>query len=277
MPASPPVAPQLVVSTPVPQAVPDGTEQRSRGDRYGNAFVRSLVPTKHVLAQQGSYWTSSMLPQATVLQLGLSAAFSALAPAILITNTGQQGDSQAKRTFLDYIRFVVSVAPTSGTSLWYASVTDSKDRTPSTISNGSGGSGPGTPATATAYRSPIVCTNQDLSPTLVSACYFPLSTAAGAPPAAPAAGPNARTIVGNGLLRAQIPVALDTVTIQFGAVDLPGQSLVTAAPAGASRIVEPHPAVVLGPGEWYLLYLWAPSNATAGLAFSGLEVGGWDE
>jgi hypothetical protein len=115
----------------------------------------------------------------------------------------------------------------------------------------------------------------DEAPSVYGVPYLPLSTAAGAPPTVPSAGTNARVIVGNLPLRAQIPVVGDEYIITFGNVDPSGQ-LVTAAPAGASRVVSYHPPVVVGPGQWFLLYLWSPSNITAGLAFSGLDMG-WSE
>jgi hypothetical protein len=82
--------------------------------------------------------------------------------------------------------------------------------------------------------------------------------------------------MGNGALRGQIPVAQDEFVIQFGASDVPGGALVTAAPAGASRVVSMHPPVVISPGGTLLIYMWGPSNATAGIAFSGVEMG-WVE
>lgn len=256
---------------PTRKADSQDTDVAFRLKSYGDVGVESVWNTRHVLADEGCVFTATMLPGATTLQLGLSATFSALAGAIVIGNSASKTDPNAKSVYLDYLRMLVITAPTSGTNLLYATVLDDTDRTPTTISNG-GSDGPGTPATATAYLSKVNCTNMGLTPAPVSRVYFPMSTAAGAPPVIPKAGPNARTIVGNGPLRAQIPVAGDEYLVQFGNIDAQ-QALVTAAPAGASRVVSHHPAVVLGPGQWFVFYLWSLSNATAGLAFSGLEAG----
>lgn len=248
------------------------TDVAIRLKRYGDVAVESAWPGTQVLADEGAYYTATMAPGATVLQLGLSAAFAAVAAAIVIRNEDSPTNPSAKRTFLNFIRFLVNTPPTAGTQLLYATVIDPKDRTPTTLSSGAGGTGPGTPATATAYSAPLNNVNGDVVNQAVTKIYLPMSTAAGAPPAVPAAGPSARTICGNVALRAQIPVALDEYVVQFGNIDAQ-QALLTAAPAGASRVSSHHPPVVLGPGQSFLLYLWATGNITAGLAFAGLDVG----
>jgi hypothetical protein len=256
-----------------PQPDVDGGREGepTRLGKYGDQMVVNLVSKKHALADEGSYMTASLAPGVTSLQLGLSAAFSATAAAVVLTNTDTPGKTDALRIYPDYIRMLVGTVPTSATALLFATVIDSKDRTPTTVVALNG-----TPATATAYTPAAVCVNMDENPPIVGKPFFPLSTAAGAPPAIPAAGSATRTIVGNGSLRTQIPVVGDEYWIDFGHSDVPSGQLVTAAPAGASRIVAGHPPIVLGPGQSLLLYLWAPSNATAGIAFTGMDIGWWE-
>lgn len=243
---------------------------------YGDVKVESVWNTRHLLADEGAYMVATTLPGATALQLGISANFSATAAAFAFLNSASRSDVPAKRCYPDYLRFLVGTAPASGANLLLATVLDDAVRTPTTISNAVGSpTGPGTPATATCYRSPASCANMDLTPTIVGVPYFPLSTSGGAPPAVPAAGPNARTIVGTTILRGQIPVVNDDYTIQFGNIDAQG-ALVTAAPAGACRIAAFHPPVVIGPGQWMLIYLWSGSNAVTGMALSSVEFG-WSE
>lgn len=263
----------------VPASVDGAVGGPPRSSQYDELFVINALAKKYPAVDGGEYRVASMAPGATTLQLGLSNAFSAVAAALLLMNkTSAGGNIANKRIYLDYIRLLVATAPTAGTSLLAATVIDSKDRTPTTVSSGSGGSGPGTPATATAYISPVTDPNMDnADPSIIGVPYFPMSTAAGAPPAVLAAGPNTRTVVGNLPLRSQIPVVGDEYIIDFGSSDAPGNtSLVTAAPAGASRIICSHPGVVIGPLQWFLLYLWAPGNITAGLAFSGIDIGWWE-
>lgn len=256
---------------------PDGVEgERPRASPYDEPYFIPAMAKKYPSVDGGEYRTATMLPGATSLQLGISATFSAVAAAIAFQNSAQAA-SYNKRCYLDYIRMLVITAPTSATNLLAALVLDVKDRTPTTISNGAGGTGPGTPATVTAYKSTVFSPNMDQAEVVtVGVPFFPLSTAAGAPPTVPSAGQNARTIEGNISIRAQIPVAGDEYILDFGADNSPSSALLTAAPAGASRVVVPLPGCIVGPQQWALLHMWGLSNATAGIAFAGLTMGWWE-
>lgn len=243
-----------------------GTDVPVRLGRYGDTKVESLFPTDHLQADEGSVMVATTLPGATALQLGLSAAFSATAAAFVLQNSDSAG---GKRIYPKFLKLAQSVAPTSGVDLRYAIVLDNINRAPTTISNGAGGSGPGTPATATAYRSTVVCTNADINPSIVGIPYFPLSAAAGAPPTVPAASQFARTIVGNGYLKNSIPVVKDQYILQFGSADNGGTFQGAAALA---KIVEHCPPVVVGPGQSLLIYLWSASNITAGNAWDDVAL-----
>jgi hypothetical protein len=234
--------------------------------RYGDTKVESAWPTDHLLSDEGGFMVATVLPGATGLQLGISASFSATAAAFVLQNTDVAG---GKRIYPRYLKLAQSVAPTSGTALRYAIVVDSINRAPTIVSNGSGGSGPGTPATATAYRSTVSCTNADVNPPIVGVAYFPISTAAGAAPTVPAASQFARTVVGNGIIKSSIPVVLDQYTLQFGSADMGGTFQGAAALA---KITEHAPPIVLGPGQSMVIYLWSPSNATAGNAWDDVAL-----
>ena len=249
-------------------AVTDGPEAErvARMGRYGDLKVESAWPTDHLLADEGAYMIATTLPGATALQLGLSAAFSATTAAFVLGNSDPAG---GKSLYPRFLRLNQSVAPTSGVDLRYAIVLDSKDRTPTTLSSGSGGSGPGTPATATGYRAPVVCTNMNVNPVIAGVPFFPLSTAAGAAITVPAAGAFARTIIGNGYIKNSIPVVKDQYVLQFGGVDVGGSFQSAAA---LSKLVEHAPAVVIGPGQFMVVYLWSASNITAGNAWDDVAL-----
>ena len=270
--ASPSALFRGIVSRLLPTPTFDGADQEkvARLGRYGDVRTESMWPTDHLLADEGTLMVATTLPGATALQLGLSAAFSGTAAAFVLGNSDVAG---GKRIYPKFLRLSQSVAPTSGTNLRYCIVIDSKDRTPTTISNGTGGSGPGTPATVTAYRAPVVCTNQDVNPTIVGVPFFPISIAAGAPITVPAAGQFARTIVGNGMLKNSIPVVFDQYQIQFGGADLGGTFQGAAAVA---KIIDHAPAIVIGPGQFMVIHMWSASNATAGNAWDDVSIG-WIE
>jgi hypothetical protein len=252
----------------IPPANPDSPTMPvpTVGNRYAEQRVAIYEPTMRALADEGQIFTATMAPGATALQLGISASFSATAACIAFGNLDSIAGLSNKRCWLHFIEFYVTTAPTSGTSLLFATVVDNVSRLPTTVA------AVGSPATQTAYKVPVNNVNMDSGAQPVGQPYFPISTAAGAPPIVPAAGGASRTIVGNGNLRGQIPVAQDVYTILFGAPDNPSGQLVTAAPAGASRVVYAHPPVIIGPQQWFLLHMWAPSNVTAGIAFLGLTM-----
>jgi hypothetical protein len=265
-----------IVSRLLPSLTLDGpeAERALRMGRYGDAKVESAWPTDHLLADEGTYMVASMAPGATALQLGLSSAFAAAAAAFVLQNSDSPGP-QAKRLYPKFLRLAQNIAPNAGTALRYALVLDNVSRIPTTLSSPAGTlQGPGTPATATAYRAPVVCTNSDVTPVIVGIPYFPLSTAAGAVPAIPAASPFARTIVGNGIIKPSIPVVLDQYMLQFGGTDISGTF---QAAASLAKLVECAPAIVVGPGQFLVIYLWSPGNvATAGNAFDDAALG-WIE
>lgn len=252
-------------------AVPDGPEQERalRMGRYGEPYVQGVWPTDHILADEGALMVATTLPGATALQQGIYAAFSATLANIVLGNSDVAG---GKRLYPKYLKLACSVAGTSGVDLRYAIVLDSKDRTPSTISNGSGGSGPGTPGANTGYRVPVVSTNMDINnQSIVGVPFFSMGTAgATGPMTVPSAGQFARTIVGNGYIKGSIPVVKDQYVLSFGAAD-PGGGTFQAA-AALSKIHENAPAVAIGPGQFMLIYIWSASNITAGNAFDDVSL-----
>lgn len=266
------LSPQVVIKGLVGRLLPkpplvDGpeSERAIRLGRYGDVKVESHWPGNTLLADEGAIMVATTLPGATALQLGISAAFSATAAAFTLANSDPAG---GVRLYPLTLKLSTLTAPTSGVDLRYAIVLDSINRAPTILSSGSGQSGPGTPATATAYRSTVSCANQDLSPNIAGIAYFPLSTAAGAPPTVPAPSAQARTIAGNGFIKGSIPVAKDQYTLQFGGTDYGGTFQAAAALA---KIVEHVPPIVIGPGQFMTIHIWSASNITAGNAWDDVQ------
>lgn len=266
---SPQVINKVITSRGLPVASQDGTENERdvRGGRYGDFKVESAWNTDHLLADEGAMMVASLLPGATQLFMGIDASFVNTIAFLVLSNSDAPG---GKRLYPKSLRLALSSVGTSGVDLRYAIVLDDKDRTPSTISNGSGGSGVGTPASATMYKAPAFCTNMDVKVTPVGVPYFMSGvTGAGVGGTVPSPGQNARTIVGNGYLKNSIVVAKDQYTLQFGGTDR-GGSFQSAAALG--NYISHAPAVVIGPGQHMVIYLWSTSNVTASNAFDDEEL-----
>lgn len=242
---------------------PDGPEAEgyTRLGKYREVKTDGIWATDHSQASEGSLFIATTLPAAIALQLGILAAFDATKGGIVIVNTDQPG---GKSILLKKLKLCQSVAPTSGVDLRYAVAIDPKDRTPTTIASGTGGTGPGTPATATAYKVPVVNANTGCPVQSIAAVYFPLSIAAGLAPAIPAAGDRVRYTVGNGYVKNSIPVVKDQYTIQFGGADQGGTFQAAAA---LGKIVEHASPVEIFPGHSCVIHLWSASNITAGNAW----------
>ena len=266
----------LITSRGLPSPVQDGQSPPGapRGGRYQEQMVYNPFPLANVMADEGTLVVASMSPGQTALQLGLSAAWSATAAAFVLVNSDTPGNPLAKRIFPRKLNLVVSGAPTSATNWQYATFIDNVNRAPTILTGG--GNTALTAATATAFQPNANNTNMSNNAPVMGRAYFPISTAAGAPPTIPAAGPAVRQLRGNGILRGQIPVVGDNYTIAFGLLDEPAGQQLTAAPAGYSRIVEPHEPLALDPGQSLVIYMWGLSNASAGIIFSDASMS-WAE
>ena len=253
----------------LPTPMTDGSESEKalRISRYGDAKTENSWPvTDHLLADEGAYITAAMSSGATKLWLGLSATFVNSAAAFVLSNSDPPG---GRRIYPRRLRLCQVDAPVNGTSLRYSIWTDSRDRTPSTISSGAGGTGPGTPFTATAYQAPTTSTNQDVRVSPAGLAYFPLSTNVGAPPLVPTPGPAARCIVGQGFLKQSIPVTKDQYILQFGCQDSGGAFQIAAALA---HLVAYSPPVVIGPGQCMVIHLWSQLNDTTGSSWDDVAL-----
>lgn len=243
----------------------------SRSSEYQEMAFWLGMQGGQVLAHDDVVRVATMQPGATALQLGLSASFNSAQAAFAFQNgDANLAGSIPKQCIPLFFKCTVSGAPTTATNWRFASVIDTSSRLPTTIS---GVGSPGTPATATCYLPSVVGTNTGTKGASVGKAYFPLSVTAGAPIAVPAhsADPSiSRYLEGNGLLRIQIPVVGDEYWIAYGDLDLQAGQLTTAASAGYSKIVHPHPAIEIAPQTWHLLHMWGASNATAGIIFDSM-------
>jgi len=120
------------VSRALPAPQSDGSEREQRLGRYGGVYTYNIVPSKHVLADEGSYFVTTTTTPGTAFAYNVQASFSDTVPLIYIFNKTLPADSANKRIYLDYIKLIVTVIAASGVQAFYAVKTDAVARSLST-------------------------------------------------------------------------------------------------------------------------------------------------
>jgi hypothetical protein len=219
---------------------PSGYRVSLRNDQY----VLNSVPTKALLAQEGSYFTANNA-QSGLATAASPNAFSATNPFILLVN-GASTTSNPVVVVPDYIALVATAAGTNGTNIQYAVTKDTTNRytsggtllTPQKMYSG----GPGS---------------------VVTTLYGGNITAA-------SASANVATPVGQRYLMGAIPVVGDLYMLSFGAVDM----TVSQGKQTINMVVQPLPPMVIYPGESLLFHLWLGSQT--GASSYAPEIGWWE-
>jgi len=241
---------------PSPQADQKAPVTNVRGGRYGEQYMLSLVPTKHLLADEGSYFIATNPTPGTALAYNIQAAYSDTVPLLYIQNNDSKANPFAKRMYLDYIKLICSVVPASSTGVRFAIKTDPTLRTISTNNT-----------TAITPTSP----NSDVA--MQSVCSINAQSSATA--SALSASSTSARLVANASTGG-IPVVGDELVLVCGPSDPgPYPGLTAAQATCAGRKVSCLPPIVLGPNSALTLYAWFPSNATTGLSYE-LEMGWWE-
>jgi hypothetical protein len=231
--------------------VPDGTQNPGeRTGRYGERYEFNLVPTKHMLSDEGGYFVTTNPTPGTTVAAAVQAAFSDTVAAFVIQNTDSLG---GKRVYLDYIKLLPTVAPATSVSAQYAlKLEPSSQRAPTA---------------GQAQISPVNTNGDDGTKPVTLVQAF----TGGAFLTVPASSAASR-LVGRGCLRGSIPVVGDELCLQFGAVDPASGG---APPATASHQGSTTAPIIIAPGGSLTVHLWFPSNATTGLS-AEYEIGHWE-
>jgi hypothetical protein len=241
----------------LPVSQPDTTEMPMRGTRYGEAIVQNVVSTKQSLADEGTYFVCTNPTPGTPIAYGAAPpqSFADTTPFIQIINTATPGDPNARRVFVDYMKFIQIGGPVPGssTSVGAALKLDQGYRTPSS----------GT------YTIQVpVCTNMDLATAQPCARVI---TPYGAVNTIPAASSAAR-LIGRAMLKGGPTLLLDEYSIAFGLNDVPGSGgYSTTVAAYTTRM----PAFALGPGQSATLHMWMPAAITNPYSYE-FEIGLWE-
>lgn len=221
---------------------------RSRGSVFAD---KAVVPyggsMRQLSCDEGSEFVASNPTIGTGVAYALTTAFNDTTGAMFaLFNKNPAG---GKTIFLDFLKLLLTAAPTATVSMEFAVKLDTKDRSP------------------TAGATPIVpvCTNGNISDDggLVVQAF----NAAGV--TVPASGSAARTVA-----RARIPTSLgiigDEYLLQFGAQDPAGMVIpgLTAARATAvARLTAAAKAVGIAPQQWAVIYMWWLTAATTAPSF----------
>lgn len=226
-----------------------GTREKRVGI-YGELPTNNVWPTKHSLADEGSYFVTTNPTIGTGVTHALSTAFSATVGLFVIKNNASV--SSGIRCYLDYFRLLLtSTAATATVSQQFAFVTDTGNRVP----------------TAGSQTLTPVNVNQDDS-TASQVIVYAFSAAALTVPAA--VSPR---VVGRCSLAVSQVVTGDEYLVHCGGVDFANAPGLTAVRAAApARLVANVAPIVIGPQQSLVIYRWCLTEATTAPAYE-FEIG----
>jgi hypothetical protein len=115
-----------LISRGQPQPTLDGIEGEQRLTRFRENIAAILSPTKHVLSDEGAYYTA--VDSAGRATAAAPTTYSDTAPLLAIQNLDSQTNTTARRIYLDYIRGVETAAGTAGTTFQIQLKIDSTTR-----------------------------------------------------------------------------------------------------------------------------------------------------
>jgi hypothetical protein len=228
----------------LPQPVAgDLIDVEARGSRYGDLYINNLVQTKHVMADEGSYFVATPAGAATPVAPGTGVqasntfAYSATTCLFIVKNDHQPGPN-GKRIYFDFLRLIPTAIPT-GTLVSFEFVikTDSSARFAS-------GGVLVTPANV----------NMDDTMTQSQARVWAFTGGASVTASAEI---GTQRLVSRAHLSTSQGIAGDEYVLQFGANDLNGfQGLTAARAVATARIIGNAAPVIIGPQQTALFHWW---------------------
>lgn len=230
-----------------------------RQGRYGENYSLPLVVTRHMLADEGSYYVATNPTIGTGIQVAANVtAFSDTAPMFLVNNNASV--ASGIRVYLDYVKLLpTGTLPTGTTWMDFAVKLDSVSRQTSAANK----------------RTALTAANVNMDDSrAASALVYSYANASAMDTGA--SGVTARTVS-----RCRIPTSLgiagDEYEVQFGAPDrdsaIAGLTAVRAA--APARLITHAAPIVLGPQQWAVIYMWWTNAATTAATFE-FELG-WFE
>ena len=227
-----------------------------RASRYGDLSVQSLVPTKHLLADEGSYFTAQNPTIGTgVITAGAITSFTDTNALFVIKNNASV--ASGIRFYLDYLRLIATSATTAVVSVDFLVKIDTINRFPSTAANGT-------------TMTPVNTNGDDNTG---STAVIQAFNNAGAMTIAAASA--AARVVGRAHLPTGIIIVGDEYIVQSGASErssMPGLTAVDATQP--RRVVGDFAPIIVGPQQFAVIHRWSLTEAAAvGYEF---ELGWWE-
>lgn len=241
------------VSRNLPQAKTDNVAgDPVRVTRYDEQYSYSVFPTRHVLADEGSFFVAGNPTPGTGIAMTISTAFSDTVAMFAIKNLDNPANPAAKRIYLDYLRLMLfGTPPTAQVSQQFA-IKRSKatDREPTTAAN----------------KTVLTPVNIAGAAGRTSIGRY-LSYSAAAAMTVPASSPSDEVVA-----RCSIPtgigIAGDEYVIKFGAdAGESVQGLTAAKAVVPGRYVTHAAPLIVEPGEWLVIHRWCLTEATNGPTF----------
>jgi hypothetical protein len=246
---------ELLLSAP---GQPELTDQEMRVTRRGEQIIASLFNGMQMLAEEGSYFLAQTATPGTGIAAtsATGTSFSDTQALLAIDNldTAPYIGGQARNIILDFIMLIVTAAGTASTSAHVAHRLD-------TAARGSGGTQLG------AVGVNPKPSNANIGTSSIARVLFGNPTVA-------AASASVRNVGRNLLKIAAAPawVVGDCCIIKFGSAEMGGGGVISGT--AAAQFVVNAPAIIIGPGQSYVLNEWAPSRTAA----QSMEcVVGWTE
>ena len=243
----------------LPSATPDQKSPVTniRGGRYGEQYALSLVPTKHLLADEGTYFVATTPTPGTAVTYFTNAnAYNDTTGAMFyMQNNDSKSNPLAKRMYLDYIKIVCTTLATASTGARFAIKVDPTVRSLATNN-----------MTSAIPVSP----NMDAAPQSLMGVYYQSATTATTLSASSASA----RVVANASMGG-ITVVGDEYVLISGTTDSGAYAGLTAAEAVCpGRKVSVIPPIIVGPSSCLTVYVWFPGNTTA--AQYEFEMGWWE-
>jgi hypothetical protein len=236
------VQPTLTPQTARPNQYTDNSSPSAapRGSKYNESAVVSYVPTMHMLAEEGSYFTATNPTPGTGVAQALVTSFSSTSGLFAIFNSAPVG---GVNIYLDYLRLIYTAVPATAIGQDFVFAIDSTSRAP------------------TAGNVSITPINMNYNAN--TKAFAQVQAFNGAALTLPASSVTTRNAARVRVATGQL-IAGDEIVIAFGREGIAGgQGGNTAVRAtDTARKVTNAPPIMVAPQTWLTIHRWWTTETT---------------